>query len=94
MKTTKLLILCAAALILSSCAGRQNLAQQDHQACESVGAYWGTKEYIQCRSMLYQSRQAAYQQRQARNVSLMNGIIANQQRQSQCNTIGSQTYCW
>lgn len=60
MTATKTLIglFAAAAVValLASCSSPRNYAQEEHQACESVGAYWGTPEYINCRGILYQAR--------------------------------------
>lgn len=84
-----------AALTLAVGCSSRNYAQEDHQACESVGVYWGTPEYVQCRGILYQERQANARQRRANNIMLYNGIFASQQRQqSNCYTTGQTVRCW
>ena len=95
MATKTLIGLFAAAAVvalLAGCSSPRNYAQEEHQACESVGAYWGTPEYINCRGMLYQTRVNQNLARQQRNLHLYNAIMTNTKR-STCYYAGNTVTC-
>ena len=75
----RLLIIAVAAMMLSGCASRQQLAANDDAKCQSYGFTPGRAGYPECRMNLDLSRQPARQQADAVAPGLADGFVNAQQ---------------
>lgn len=84
---------CQGSVVGDALAGREGLAKQDDQYCQSIGAKPGTDVYVQCRMASTQNRQSRHANAWAnynRSVANMN---ANRPRNTSCNAFGNTLNC-
>jgi hypothetical protein len=84
---------CQGSVVGDAMAGKEGLAKQDDQYCQSIGAKPGTDVYVQCRMMAGQNRDNRHANAWAnynRSVANMN---ANRPRNTSCNAFGNTLNC-
>lgn len=57
---------CQGSLVRGAIEGPEVLAQQDHGYCESIGAEYGSSDYVECRLELNRSREARHENARSR----------------------------